>query len=450
MAKLRQNMVTQMQKWLGAVQGDAKHFEIIGLYNSQVNPPRGVRMNTSYAWCAATVSAAAISCGYTDIIPVECSCGQLIKLAQKMGIWQENDAYVPNPGDLILYDWGDNGIGDDTTGHDHVGLVEKCDGLKITTIEGNYSNKCQRRTIAVNNRYIRGFITPKYDDGYIPTVPVLDPKEITGVKNDQLLWDLLYNDIQNEFGVAGLMGNLSAESVCRSNNLQDSGNKALGLTDEEYTAQIDAGTRNFIDNKGYGLAQWTAAGRKQRLLEYARKYRTSIGDFRMQVVFLLDELKTKYPTTYKVLKEAKSVEEASNRVLIYYEAPASKDSPTTQRARANKGQLYYDTYAKRVVKPTPAPTPAPQPITKEVTGKAKASSSNKALAGTYEITIDNFHIRDGAGQNKPLLGTVPKGTKAKNYGFYSTYSGTKWLYCVVEYQGVRYTGFCHSGYMKKV
>ena len=31
-----------------------------------------------------------------------------------MGCWQENDAYVPSPGDAILYDWQDNGIGDNT------------------------------------------------------------------------------------------------------------------------------------------------------------------------------------------------------------------------------------------------------------------------------------------------------------------------------------------------
>ena len=41
-------------------------------------------------------------------MPVEISCYYLIEAAKKMGCWQENDAYIPNPGDAILYDWQDN------------------------------------------------------------------------------------------------------------------------------------------------------------------------------------------------------------------------------------------------------------------------------------------------------------------------------------------------------
>ena len=37
-----------------------------------------------------------------------------IEKAQAMGIWQENDAYVPQIGDIIMYDWDDNGNGDNT------------------------------------------------------------------------------------------------------------------------------------------------------------------------------------------------------------------------------------------------------------------------------------------------------------------------------------------------
>ena len=79
-----------------------------------------------------------------------------------MGSWQENDAYVPGPGDYIFYDWQDNGIGDNTGAADHVGIVEKVSGGVITVIEGNYSDQVKRRTIAVNGRYIRGFGVPKY------------------------------------------------------------------------------------------------------------------------------------------------------------------------------------------------------------------------------------------------------------------------------------------------
>jgi len=63
--------------------------------------------------------------------------------------------------------------------------------------------------------------------------------------------------INNAYGVAGLMGNLYAESGLRSNNLQNTYEKTLGMTDEKYTAMVDNGSyTNFVhDSAGYGLAQ---------------------------------------------------------------------------------------------------------------------------------------------------------------------------------------------------
>ena len=81
-----------------------------------------------------------------------------------MGIWVENDAYVPKPADAILYDWDDSGSGDNTGTPEHIGTVEKVEGSLITVIEGNYSNAVKRRVMEVNGRYIRGYICPKYDD----------------------------------------------------------------------------------------------------------------------------------------------------------------------------------------------------------------------------------------------------------------------------------------------
>lgn len=163
-------------------------------------------------------------------------------------------------------------------------------------------------------------------------------------KDDRLVWDILLATIGNEYGVAGIMGNLDSESCIRSNNLQNSGNTALGLTDEQYTEQIDNGTRNFIDNRGYGIAQWTSSGRKQNLLNYKNEKNVSIGDLEMQVNFLLWELKNKYPKVWNEVVNAKNISDASTYFLIYYEAPASKNNPTTQKIRADKGQIYYDKY----------------------------------------------------------------------------------------------------------
>lgn len=100
--------------------------------------------------------------GLTDIIPRECSCNQFIQLAKNMGIWVENDAYTPSAGDMILYDWDDNGVGDNTGSADHIGIVVSVSGGVIKVIEGNKSNAVGYRDLAVNGKYIRGFVTPKY------------------------------------------------------------------------------------------------------------------------------------------------------------------------------------------------------------------------------------------------------------------------------------------------
>lgn len=184
----RTAFVAQMSKWLGAKKGDAKHKDIVDTYNSRLPHPRGYKLSYNDAWCAATVCAAGIKLGYMDILPFECSCGKLITQAKAMGIWQENDAYVPSPGDWILFDWDDTGIGDDTVGHNHVGCVENVIGNVITTIEGNYSNQCQRRKLNVNGRYIRGYITPKYSEVQetVPAPSEIPYVEYTVVKGDTL------------------------------------------------------------------------------------------------------------------------------------------------------------------------------------------------------------------------------------------------------------------------
>ena len=89
------------------------------------------------AWCATFVSFISIQCGLTDIMPTECGCGAMIELYRKLGRWEENDAYVPKVGDIIMYYWNDNGAGDCTGYPDHVGIVVSVSGNTITVIEAN-------------------------------------------------------------------------------------------------------------------------------------------------------------------------------------------------------------------------------------------------------------------------------------------------------------------------
>ena len=161
----RQNIVNAAVSYIGCKETDGSHKKIIDLYNSHKPLARGYAMKYTDAWCATFVSAMAIKCGLTDIIPTECGCGQMIRLFQKLGEWQENDAYTPQPGDVIFYDWQDSGVGDNTGASDHVGIVESVSGSTMKVIEGNMSNAVGRRTLQVNGRYIRGYGLPKFKGG---------------------------------------------------------------------------------------------------------------------------------------------------------------------------------------------------------------------------------------------------------------------------------------------
>ena len=160
--ELRNKVVSVMRGWLGWSESNGKYRAIIDLYNTQKPLPVGYKVKYTDEWCATTVTAAGMAAGLQDIILGECSCSRMIALYQKAGRWQESDAYKPQPGDIIMYDWDDTGAGDNTGAPDHVGIVEQVAGSTITVIEGNKGEAVSRRTLAINGRYIRGFCLPDY------------------------------------------------------------------------------------------------------------------------------------------------------------------------------------------------------------------------------------------------------------------------------------------------
>lgn len=318
-------MVSQAQAWLGRKESDGSFKEIIDVYNTYTPHPRGVKMDYNTAWCACFCSALAIKCGYTAIVPIEISCGQMINLAKAMGIWIEDDAFVPQPGDFILYDWDDSGIGDNTGWPDHIGIIESVDKSTgyMVVIEGNYSDSVKRRTISINGRYIRGFITPMYDCDWVePSLPDLIGKTV--------------DEIAHEV-IAGKWGN-------------------------------GEDRKNRLTNAGY---------------EYS------------------------------------IVQARVNEIL--------NGSATTT---------------------TNTDQPQTQPTEKKVTATCWAKSFNKNVAGSY-VTTGDLYLRNDAGTNKKALCVIPKGTEVKNYGYYTMFNGTKWLYIQVAIDSVLYTGFSSSVYLKK-
>lgn len=153
----RINVVNKSKSYLGK-----RITSIQSIYNS-INPlPVGYKLKLSDNWCAAFVSSVFWSLGYRDF-PFECSVGRMVNKAITMHLWQENDGYIPNIGDCIVYDWNDKGIGDCTGWPDHIGIVTSINLPTITVTEGNKSSKVATRNVHINGRYIRGYITPAFD-----------------------------------------------------------------------------------------------------------------------------------------------------------------------------------------------------------------------------------------------------------------------------------------------
>ena len=71
--------------------------------------------------------------------------------------------------------------------------------------------------------------------------------------------------------------------------------------------------------------------------------------------------------------------------------------------------------------------------------KSKSSTYNKSY-----ITTANLNLRMGAGKNKNIVLTIPKGEKVRCYGYYTKVGNTIWLY--VAYG--KYTGFVSNAYLK--
>jgi hypothetical protein len=160
---------------------------------------------------------------------------------------------------------------------------------------------------------------------------------------ESVIWDFLMSKIGNAYGVAGMMGNLKAESNLNPKNLQNSCEKRLGMTDDSYTYAVDTGAyTNFAnDSAGYGLAQWTSSGRKAGLLN--SRGNRSIGDLNVQLDFLWSELSAPYRNVLNGLKTAKSVREASDIVLTKFERPKDQSEAVKQK-RTSYGNEFYKMY----------------------------------------------------------------------------------------------------------
>ena len=180
--------------------------------------------------------------------------------------------------------------------------------------------------------------------------------------NAEIIWKYFEEKKFTPYAIAGIMGNLQAESSLKSNNLQNTYNTSLNMSDEEYTAAVDNNTyTNFInDHAGYGIAQWTFWSLKQDLYNLCQERKKSISDINCQLDCLYMQLQRN-----KIIDELNSTEnvrEASDIFLTKFERPRDQSESVKQK-RANYGLEFYNQFVKSA----------------KGGNKMKYSSSNKPL-----------------------------------------------------------------------
>lgn len=147
----------------GVKANDTQRVNMVKEWNNKLKGKMSA-INLDTPWCAWAVMYALIKLNISDLYPNSLSCGDLINKAKQMGTWVEADNYKPNKNDLIIYAWNDSAskyaTTDNTSGHDHVGVVYSVKANNFSVIEGNKSNAFGTRIMQYNGRYIRGFIKP--------------------------------------------------------------------------------------------------------------------------------------------------------------------------------------------------------------------------------------------------------------------------------------------------
>ena len=103
-------------------------------------------------WCACFVSWCADQSGLiaSGNVPKFSLCRDGVSWFQGKNKWQSGGT-TPTAGMIIFFDWDHDG------NSDHVGIVEKCEGGRVYTVEGNSSDQVRQRNYAMDYASIMGY-----------------------------------------------------------------------------------------------------------------------------------------------------------------------------------------------------------------------------------------------------------------------------------------------------
>ena len=167
----------------------------------------------------------------------------------------------------------------------------------------------------------------------------------------QTIWTYLRGKGLPENAVAGIMGNMEAESNCEAMRVQ--GDFTAGRTvSRSYAQSVNFGTlspdRFCSDSKGWGLCQWTYWTRKQELYYFCQERGKGIEDEETQLDFMLREMERDFPVFWNLLQTA-DIATVASRMCTDFEKPAVKN--TAARTEYAK-QIYEQFHGQEFPKET--------------------------------------------------------------------------------------------------
>lgn len=160
-----------------------------------------------------------------------------------------------------------------------------------------------------------------------------------------------------------LLAQIQKESLFKPENLEDSRNNSLGMTDWQYVNAVDNGTYTNFQNDacGFGLAQWTEKSRKTNYLNYFKARGKSIADLETQISFLLYEMKSFFGGIWTKCLTSHDLKSLTWVLLDTWENPAEKLLNMVERYEY--AQEWYKKFSNQ----------------KEVSGMTKQEAINKVL-----------------------------------------------------------------------
>ena len=241
----------------------------------------------------------------------------------------------------------------------------------------------------------------------------------------------------NETAVYGVMCALMAESGCDPTATEATGKWGISATD--YSAKVNSGTvtkEEFINStyngvqgsRGYGIAQWSTAGRKKALYEFAENWAKDkgenfdIGGIEMQVAHLQETINTSYASMKESLIKEKDMVKACYLWIATYEKPSEKYSTWQEKAERNVRNYAEDLRAECSVSTGQGMFLWPCPSSKHITSYFGNRVAPKAGAST-----DHKGIDIGASLGESVIAAAAGKVTAV------AYSGARGYYIVVDH-----------------